>query len=38
MLEEVAFNMKFIKKKKLIQIANKKTLEEDRKYLLNLIN
>lgn len=38
MLEEVAYNMKFIGKNKLIEAAKKIGLEEDRKYLLNLLS
>lgn len=38
MLEEIAFNMKFIEKNKLIKLSKKIGLEEDRKYLLNLLS
>lgn len=38
MLEEIAFNMKFIGKDKLSQIAKNNTLEEDRRYLLDLLD
>ena len=38
MIEEVAYNMKFIRKKKLVEVAKKIGLEEDRKYLLNLLS
>ena len=36
MLEEVAFNMKFINKQKLISLAKKNPLIEDKEYLLKL--
>ncbi len=37
MLEEVAFNMKFINKQKLISLAKNNPLTEDRKYLLKTL-
>lgn len=36
MLEEVAYNMRFINKKKLIYIAKRNPLSEDKEYLFKI--